>query len=141
MTANHLQMCRRGEHAEAEACRLIGAVLTADERVSVPALAVLCLLPADLSDIGGLPELALEIIRRDRVNTAEGVVLSAMARGLDVCGLGLGSFLAGSMDNPSCQPDEAVQSVVNFSTYCEQIRAAERLRTWAWQGKKLALPA
>ncbi len=130
-------LARRGAHAEGEACRLIGAMLTTDDRLSVPAIAALAGLPADLSDIGGLPELVLEIIRRDRIYTAEGVAEFAQVRGVNIADLRLGSFLAECMDSPAFQPEQAVESIVNFSLYCSQLRAVERLQARAWQGKRI----
>ena len=130
-------LARRGAHAEGELCRLIGAILSGDVRLNIPAIAALRGLPADLSDIGGLPQLAAEIMRADRVHTADGIVMGAMKRGLDAAALRLGSFLCECMDAPSCQPENAVQSAVNFTVYCEQLRAVERLQDRAWAGRRI----
>ena len=131
-----LEMARRGAHAARELCRLIGAVLDGVKSIHAPARGALGGLPADLSDIRGLPELAMEIIRQDHVYTAEGIALAAMKRGLDICDLRFGSFMAECMDSPSFQAAHAVESICNFVVYCEQIRAVEKLRTRAWLGKR-----
>jgi hypothetical protein len=130
-------LARRGAHAEGELCRLIGAILSEDACLTLPAIAALPRLPVDLSDIGGLPQLAVEIMRADGVHTADGIVLAAMKRRLDVTTLRLGSFLCECMDTPSFQPENAAQSVVNFTVYCEQLRAVERLQDRAWAGRRI----
>jgi hypothetical protein len=134
---DHLEMARRGAHAARELCRLLGAALTADDRLKLPALAAMPGLPADMSDIGGLPQLAVEIMRAEQVYSAEGVAAAAMARGLNIAALRLGSFLCECMDSPAFQPQDAVQSVCNFAVYCEQLRAVERLTAQAWAGKRI----
>ena len=131
------QMACRGAHAERELCRLIGAVLDGVSTIHAPARGALDGLPADLSDVGGMAELVMEIIRTHKVYTAAEVAEVALSRGVDACAIGLGSFLAECMDTPAFQPTQAVESVVNFSLYCNQIRSLERLQTAAWTGKRI----
>ena len=134
---DYLQLATRGAHAESEMCRLIGAILDGMPRIHRPAIDAIPLLPSDLSDIGALPELVLEIIRSTGVTEASAVATVAMDRGIDVCAIGLGSFLATCMDSPSFQPLAAVESINNFALYCAQLRAVERLEIRAWAGKRL----
>ncbi len=130
-------LARRGEHAEREACRLIGAVLDGVSTIHAPARGALDGLPADLSDVGGMAELVMEIIRTHKVCTAAEVAEVALSRGVDACAIGLGSFLCECMDSPSFQAAHAVESICNFVAYCEQLRALERLQARAWAGKRI----
>jgi hypothetical protein len=137
---DYAQLATRAAHAEREACRLIGAALDTLPSIRVPARAALALLPPDLSDIGGRPQLVLEVLRRhpDK-ETPEAIMEFAVRVGVDIAGIGLGGFLVECVDSPAFQPEQAVQSICNFTRYCSQLRAVEVMETKAWQGRNLEL--